>query len=315
MSQPSSRNTPPAPWNVRRGSSCHVHTMKKVAKHEGREAIWDDKMTKMTTTTTKVSPPGSKPSSEAAASVNAPLIEQSGARRPGSENPLYDDHVATPLHLNGTKSRAEEAEPHIATGDTIEALMDAILQIGNFEECDSLAGPGTPSADTEAAIDDRSMVCGVGDGDGESEKNRSAGAGAWEEGGVDARRAWEDMKRRVMDMEEFGATLPLDGAGDAERASREFRARRRRSWAEKTIRGHPHKHTHAREEGLGSRRASTKKRRRHAGCWVREDGVFMRLVREEHPFPLLHSWTNSLFTVRTSNVRPCLSSIRPSIGP
>jgi hypothetical protein len=269
-----------APWNVVHGRSFQVHA-EKVAKHEAREAIWDDKMT-ATAATTKFSPPRRKPSSEAAAGVNAPLMKESGARGPGSASPLYDDHVVAPLHLNGTQAREEGAEEnHIATGYTVDALIDALLQIGDSEEYGSVASLGTSSFYSEdagsenAAIDDKSMVCGgVGEEKTEAKTktmNSSAGVAGEE---VDA---WEDMKRRVMQIEEFGA-LPLDGvgagagAGDAERASREFRARRRRSWAEKTIRGH------AREEG--SRRAATKKRRRHAGCWVREDGVFMRLVSD-----------------------------------
>jgi hypothetical protein len=267
MSQPSSRDIT-APWNVVRSRSCQVHT-EKVAKYEARETIWDDKMTTTTMTTTKLSSPGSKPSSEAAASVNAPLIEQSSARRPGLANPLYDDHMASPLHFNMTQTRAEGGEDRIATGDTIEALIDTILQIGDSEEWDSVASFGTSSLGTEAAIDDKSMVCGVGE-----EKTKNGSAGATEDADADERRAWEDMKRRVMHIEEFGA-LPLDGAsaGDSERTSREFRARRRKSWAEKAIRGP------AREE-TSRRSLATKKRRRHAGCWVREDGVFMRLVRD-----------------------------------
>jgi hypothetical protein len=305
---------------VERGRSFQVHT-EKVAKQEESEAIWDDKMT-TATTTTKFSQPGSKPSSEAAASVNAPPIEESGARQPGLASRLYDDHVAAPLYFNGTRTRAEEAEYHIATGDTVDALIDALLQIGDSEEYDSVASPGTSSfysddASLEQAIDDKSMVCGVGE---EKTENWSVSAGTasqWEEA-ADARRAWEDMKRRVMHTEESGA-LPLPpppdgaaGAGDAERASREFRARRRRSWAEQAIRGQ------VREE------AKRKKRRRNAGCWIREDGVFMRLVRDifhfhffllHHVVPiLLHSWTHYLlpaFTVRTSNVRPTKHSPKP----
>jgi hypothetical protein len=250
--------------------------------------------------TTKFSQPGSKPSSEGAVSVNAPPIEESGAQRPGSESPQsprYDDHVAPPLHFNGTQSRAKEAEQqHIATGDpdTIEALIDAILQIGDSaeEECYSVANlVGTSLLGTEAAIDDKSMIFGVEVqervvAEEKTTKHCSAADGAWEEGGADARRAWEDMKRRVMDIEEFGA-LPLGGAGagdaEPERASREFRARRRRSWAEKTV----GLGGHAPREEAKSRRTATnpKKRRRHAGCWVRKDGVFMRLVRSrEHLF-------------------------------
>jgi hypothetical protein len=286
ISQPSSRDTT-APWNVVHGRSFQVHT-EKVAEHEESEATWDDEMT-TATTTTEFSQPGSKPSSEAAASVNASLIEESGARRPGLATRLYDDHMAAPLYFNGSRTRAEEAEYHIATGDSVDALIDALLQIGDSGEYDSASSPGTMSfysysdpedAGLEQAIDDKSMVCGVG------EENRSAGA-AWED--ADARRAWEDMKRQVMHIEEFGALpLPPDGAGagDAERASREFRARRRRSWAEETIRGQ------VREE------AKRKKRRRNAGCWVREDGVFMRLVRHSSTFIssfFIMSFTSSFF--------------------
>jgi hypothetical protein len=281
ISQPSSRDTT-APWNVVQGRSYQVHT-EKVAKHEGREIIWDDKMTAMAMAT-KLSSPESKPSSEAAASVNAPRIEENSAQQPGLASPLYDDHMADPSHFNMTHTRAEGGEDHIATGDTIEALIDAILQIGDSDEgCYTVASfeTSTSSLGTEAAIDDKSMVCGVEVGE-ESTKNWSrTSAGTWEDTDADERRAWEDMKRRVIHIEEFGA-LPLDGAsasasasaGDAERTAREFRARRRRSWAEKTIRGH------TREEGPSRRTVATKKRRRYAGCWIREDGVFMRLVRE-----------------------------------
>lgn len=289
MSQPPLRDTT-APWNVVRGKSLQVHT-EKVAKHEKREATtWDDKMTTTaTTTTTKFSPPESKPSSEAVTSVNAPPridSEERGTRGRGPElaTRLYDDHVVVPLHLNGAQAREEGTEDHIATGCTIDALIDALLQIGDSEEYDSVASLGasspsfysqdTGSENAAISIDDKSMVCDL-----EEEKTRMRTKNSPASGGVvtreeaDARRAWEDTKRRVMHIEEFG-TLPLDGAGagDAERTSREFRARRRRSWAEKALRG-PGGHT--REEP--SRRAAAKKRRRHGGCWVREDGVFMRL--------------------------------------
>ena len=233
-------------------------------------------MTTVTTSTAFSLPGSSEPSSKKAASVNAPLIEESGAQRRGSESPRHDDHVPPPLHLNrfnGTQSRAEEVEQPIATGETIGALIDAILEIvyseEEEEEYDSVTSLGMPSFGSEAAaMDDNSTVCGVEEREEEDEEE--------EEGGVDAsaRRAWEDMKRRLMDVEEFGAGLPLDGV---EGSSRESRARRRKSWAEKAaVRGH------VREEA--SRRTSAKKGRRHAGCWVREDGVFMRLVRETHLF-------------------------------
>ena len=305
-----------APRNVVRSRSRQVHT-KKVAKYQEREAIRDDEVTtKSTTTTTEISTPESKPSSIATASVNAPLVKERGAprRRPGSASRRYDDHVAVPRHLNGTQARSEGAKNGIATGDTIDALIDALLQIEDSEECDT-ASPGTSSSGysgteseyvgLEDAIDDESTVCGAGAREDKT-KNWNRSAGAWPGEEADARRAWEEMKRRVMHIEEFGA-LPPDEAGDAnamdhdaERASSEFRARLRRSWAEETIRGHaPEK---------ASRRVTAKKRRRHAGCWVREDGVYLRLVRDFflllHVVLLLHSWTQSLFTVRTSNVRP-----------
>ena len=186
--------------------------------------------------------------------------------------------MAAPPYFNRTHSRVEGAEPDIDTGDTIEGLIDARLEIAySDEECDSVASLGTWSLGSEVegscsekAIDDESMVCGVEEGE---EKTQDCWAGAWEEGaGADARRAWEDMKRRVMDVEEFGA-LPLDGdgAGDPERALRdsEFRARRRSRWVQEVIQ------EHVREEA--SRGAAAKKLRRHAGCWVLEDGVFVRL--------------------------------------
>ena len=265
-----------APWNMVRSRSCQVHT-EKVAKQEGREVSGDDKMTAMTTPK-KLSPPESKPSSPVTASVYAPVVEESGAQRPQLANGLYDDHVATPPQFNETEARSEGTEPkhRIATGDTIDALIDALLQSEGSEEWSSLARPGTTPLHTEAAIDDKSMVCGMGVGVGMGEekktktktKTKSHSAEAWEE--ADAKRAWEDMKRRVMHIEEFGALPPPEDVGDAER---EFRARQRKRWAEKATRGH-----HAREEA--SRRVAAKKRRRNAGCWVREDGVFMRVVRD-----------------------------------
>lgn len=255
-------------------------------------------MTTAATTATKFSLPGSKLSPGGATSAKAPLIEESGARPPGSESPLYDAHVGTPLRFNGTQSRGLEAgQQKVATGDTIEALIDAILQIEDSEEeeYDIVANlVGTSLLGAEAAMDDKSMVfgmeddgVGVGVGVGEREEEKTDDCSATVAGEEDdpprgARQAWEDMKKRVMYIEEFGA-LPLDGAtgagaGDAERASREWRARLRRSWAEKTIRVHT---PPPREEIKKTRRtsANSKKRRRHAGCWVREDGVFMGLVR------------------------------------
>jgi hypothetical protein len=92
----------------------------------------------------------------------------------------------------------------------------------------------------------------------------------WEEGGAEDEKgadAWEALKRRVLYAEEHGSA-PVDmGSGhDAERALRELRARLRLGWAEEEMR------MRAQEE----RTRSTKKRRRDAGCWIRENGVLLR---------------------------------------
>lgn len=253
---------------------------------EPREAKWDDGIS-TATTATKFSPPGSNLLSETPTSVNEPQIDKSGARRSESDSPLYyDDQFDGPI-----KTRAKGPRRDIPTGYTIDTLIDALLEIGDYEDYEdsdslSVASLGMSSLFTftdseeegnlEKAFDDKSTICGVGEEEDTTDY--------WEE-----RRAWEDVKRQVMHVEEFGAQ-PLDGAGDAERASRELRARRRRNWAEEVVRGH------AREEV--KRRLSAKKRRRHAGCWVHEDGVFVRLVRI-HPSSFsffLHSW--NLYSTR-----------------
>jgi hypothetical protein len=306
MSPPSSRDST-APSSMTRSRSYQVRR-ERVAQR----TMWEDKTTAITT---KFPQTGNKPPSEAAASDNAPLIDDRGTRRPRLASSLYDDHAVDPPHFNETQTGTEGGEHHCATGDTLEALIDALMQIGDSEEWDSVSSMGTSSSSTEAsfemATDDQSEV-GVEVG----EKWGKSSAGAWE--GADGRRAWEAMKRRVIHIEEYG-TLPPDAMDHgAERSSREFRARRRRSWAEQAIRGH------AREEA--SRRAAAKKRRRHAGCWVRENGAITRLVRDFfHFFPpflhlrtkcpvysfidffsslFWHLWTHPLFTVRTSNMRP-----------
>ncbi|KAH8992627.1 hypothetical protein EDB92DRAFT_1856565 [Lactarius akahatsu] len=91
-----------------------------------------------------------------------------------------------------------------------------------------------------------------------------------EKGGADARKAaWEVLKRRVLDAEEHGGSPPLDmGAGghDADRALRKIRARLRQGWAEEVMR------VKAREESV----KSTKKRRRDAGYWIRENGALLK---------------------------------------
>ena len=255
------------------GRSHQVHT-EKLAKHEREESGLDK------TTTTKLSPTEHEPSSSGAvACVSAPLIKDRDARRHGLASPLCD-HAAL-LHLIGARTRAEK---EVATGDTVEALIDAILQIAGTSH-PGCAGGATPlgseaRSEQEATNDDPNGQAGAQGG--AKKEGSAAGAACWEE--TDAKRAWEAMKRRVMLVEEYGA-LPLDDsdAGEAdmlldhgaERASRECRAWRRRCWAEEAMRGHAGQ---VREES--SRRSSTKKRRRHAGCWIRENDVFVRLVRE-----------------------------------
>ncbi|KAH9026319.1 hypothetical protein EDB83DRAFT_2425864 [Lactarius deliciosus] len=74
------------------------------------------------------------------------------------------------------------------------------------------------------------------------------------EKGADARKAaWEVLKRRVLDAEEHGGSPPFDiGRG---------------GWAEEVMR------VNAREESV----KSTKKRRRDAGCWIRENGALLKV--------------------------------------
>ncbi|KAI9444126.1 hypothetical protein H4582DRAFT_1064439 [Lactarius indigo] len=97
-----------------------------------------------------------------------------------------------------------------------------------------------------------------------------------EKGGADARKAaWEDLKRRVLDAEEHGGSPPLDMGGDRhdpDRALRELRARLRQGWAEEVMR------VRAREESV----KSTKKRRRDAGCWIRENGALLKCTVAEY---------------------------------
>jgi hypothetical protein len=283
----------------------------KVAKHEGRKAV-RDKTTTVTTTE-------HKPSSNAVSSVNAPPIKQRDARRHGLASPLCD-HAAL-LHLNGSRTRGERTGHDVATGDTVEALIDAILQIGDSQGCGSAASLGMPLG-IEVGPEEKATT-----NDGKSKGKKESSAGAWED--TDARRAaWEAMKRRVMHIEEYGALPPEDSdeddAGDApdaaeamdhnaERASRECRAWRRRRWAEEAIRGQ------AREDA--SRRAVAKKRRRYAGWWIHENEVFARLVREIFQFSLpscrqdgvSHLWTHPFFTrfaVRASNMRPIKANLQ-----
>lgn len=95
--------------------------------------------------------------------------------------------------------------------------------------------------------------------------------------GADARKAaWEVLKRRVLDAEEHGGEPPLDmgggGGHDADRALRNIRARLRQGWAEEVMR------VKAREESV----KSTKKRRRDAGCWIRENGALLKCTVAHH---------------------------------
>ena len=242
-----------------------MHT-ENLAKHDGKTSGSDK------TTTTKLSPTEHEPSSGAVASVNVPLIKDRGARRHGLANP-FCDHAAF-LHYIGARTRAER---EVATGDSVETLIDAILQIADPspQGCGgSRATPLGSKARSERATDDDPKGRAGAQG-GEKKEGSTAGKE------TDAKRAWEAMKRRVMLVEEYGALPPGDSdAGEAdaqmdhgaERASSECRAWRRRCWAEEAMRGQ------ARDEA--SWRASTKKRRRYAGCWVRENDVFVRLVSE-----------------------------------
>jgi hypothetical protein len=91
-----------------------------------------------------------------------------------------------------------------------------------------------------------------------------------------------------MYIEEHGA-LPED-MEDAERASRERRARRRMGWAEDTMR----RQTRVKEDtSLGVRAA--KKRRRNGGCWISENGVFVRLVSPIEDCGTFRLWTRPRF--------------------
>ena len=246
--------------------SHQAHT-ENLAKHEGNKSGSDK-----TTTTTKLSPTEHEPSSGAVASVNVPLIKDRGARRHGLANP-FCDHAAF-LHFIGARTRAE---PEVATGDSVEALIDAILQIAASSTQGCGSGRATPlgvkARPEQATNDDPKGQAGAQGGE------KKEGSAAGEE--TDAKRAWEAMKRRVMLVEEYGALPSEDAdAGEAdaqmdhggERALSEYRAWRRRCWVEEAMRGQ------AREEA--SWRVSTKKRQRYAGCWIRENDVFVRLVSE-----------------------------------
>ena len=265
-----------------------TYTTEKVNGNEGKEAA-NKLTTKSTEHTTH---------SQAAASLNSPLTNAKDAHGPGGAAPLCD-HASSFLYFDSS----EEHHTVATTGDTIGALIDALFQIGDW---DSMLGPGPPTPFTFS--DDAGSEKTVKQ-EGEGGVRKEGGCawrccGAKEDVGVttDAQRAWEAMKRRVLHIEEHGA-LPDDWEDDeaaawgiyrdaeAELASRQQRARQRKSWAQEAL-----THCHAGQQS-SPRRASSKKDpktitttttaakakkgRRHGGCWIREkDGVFVRLVSE-----------------------------------
>jgi len=276
----------------------HTHTAEKASGNGAKEAA-----NKLTTQSTEHTT-----RSEAAASLNSPLINAKDAHGPGDATPLCDH--ASFLYFDGSADHHQ-----VATSGDIGALIDALFQIGDWDSV-LTPGPLTPFTITDDTDSEKTMkqedVGGV----------RKEGGCAWrccgakEDADVttDARQAWEAMKRRVLHIEEHGA-LPDDWEdneaaaaawgvyrdAEAELASREQRARRRKGWAQEAL-----THRHAGQQPR-RRRASTKKKdskattttattttpaakkakkgRRHGGCWIREkDGVFERLVRFQlHP--------------------------------
>ena len=265
-------------------SAQHTHTAENASGDEAKEAT-NKLTTKSTEQTTR---------SEAAVSLNSPLINAKGAYGPGDASPLCDH--ASFLYFDNSADH----HPVATTGDTIGALIDALFQ---FADWDSMLTPGPPTPFT--ATDDA---------DSEKTIRQEEEGRARKDADVptDARQAWEAMKRRVLHIEEHGA-LPDDWEDDdeaaawgvyrdaeAELASREQRARRRKGWAQEAL---MHCHSHSVGQQPRRRRPSSKKKvtttpstptttktgttakkakkgRRHGGCWVREkDGVFVRLVR------------------------------------
>ena len=269
----------PSPSSVQ-----HTHTVEKASRNEANEAA-----NKLTTKSTEHTA-----RSEAAVSLNSPLINAKSACEPGDASPLCD-HASFVYFDNSA-----DHHPVATTGDTISALIDALFQ---FADWDSVLTPGPP---TPFTVTD----------DADSEKTiRQADEGRVQkdaDGPTDAREAWEAMKRRVLHIEEHGA-LPDDWEDDdeaaawgvyrdaeAELASREQRARRRKGWAQEALmhcHGAGQQHRRRRpsskkkatttpstssttKTGTGTTAKKAKKGRRHGGCWVREkDGVFVRLVR------------------------------------
>jgi len=231
--------------------------------------------------TMKLGPAERASLSEAASS--ALLIEERGAHWRGEASPLYDHAVF--FNADGMADWAWDDDG--TTEETMEAyraLIDAM-----FQNEDRGSRGGSPNL--------RHHPNGI-DAGSNSKKRRGPGgekgkAVLESRNEADARRAWEATKRRVIHLEEFGE-LPDDV--EAERASRERRAWRRKGWAEETIQGK------AREDAsLG---ADKKKRRRQGGCWMRENGVFVRLQVSANPRGSFHS-----FSCRN---RPSLSFIMDS---
>jgi len=307
VSRPSSsRDSSVAPQNCTPRKLQRAHT----------EKVGGNTLAKEVVKTLAIRPTEHTPRSEAAASLNlnVPSIKERGAQhRRGDISPLCDLDHASPFHFEETTAGHQV----VPTGDTIEALIDAMFQLEDGDgSCASTPGPLTPCTDSDDAESEKTEE----DEEGsiqmvaleEREKRISAGP-RWDE--EDARRAWEAMKRRVMYIEEHGA-LPDDSEHDAptwnyrdavERALRESRARWRKGWAEEAMRRsqagqHLGQGRQAREEDekdanpkreeedeededeeMGDLTTTmTKKGRRHAGCWIREnDGVFVRLVSSD----------------------------------
>lgn len=306
VSRPSSsRDSSAAPQNRTPRKLQRAHTEKVVGGNSSAKEVAKTLAIRLTEHTPRL---------EAAASLNLNLlsINETGAHhRRGDVSPFCDLAHASPFHFEEPTAEHQV----VPTGDTIESLIDAMFQLGDGDGDRSCAStpepltPRTPCTDdadsemTEEKEEGRVQVVVVE----EREKRISAGPG-WDAKEEDARRAWEAMKRRVMYIEEHGA-LPDDSEHDAptwnyrdavERALRESRARWRKGWAEEAIRrsqleagqplgqgrqarGEDEKDANPKrveEEEMGDVTTTrTKKGRRHAGCWIREnDGVFVRLV-------------------------------------
>ncbi|KAH9166507.1 hypothetical protein EDB89DRAFT_214674 [Lactarius sanguifluus] len=205
------------------------------------ESAWFDK----TTEKKRRSEPG------AAAAVRRRLRKRAARSGEGSRSNEDDlHHRMARLHLITTTATGERIHvpPPTASGDsTVPPRTRKLLLIG-----------AVPREEEEP---------------GAEKPQQSSGPVNDEKGGADARKAaWEVLKRRVLDAEEHGGEPPLDmggggGGHDADRALRKIRARLRQGWAEEVMR------VKAREESV----KSTKKRRRDAGCWIRENGALLKV--------------------------------------